>query len=673
MKKLFYFVILLPTLSFSQSDKNPCETVTRINALVQLNHYKPKPVDDSLSVYVFKAFLSRLDDDNRLFIEPEVNELKKYEFTLDDNINSNNCNFLDDFYQAYTKTITRYSTILSSLKSEPFEMSSDEKVVFSRKVFPYAKDESELKHLYKKRILFNILREISELSTNKDSLASNFDSLASINKAKIFDKYECKTEGYQLSKEEFNATFYSVFCSYFDPHTEYFSESDKSSFFSAVSSDNMTFGLYVSLSEKDEMTVDDIIPGSSAYSSEKIDVGDQLLKIKYKNEEYEIACASMKKVDEIMSSNKYKSADFTFRKKSGEIYSVRLNKKILKDYQNNVYSFKLKKNNSTFGYIKIPSFYSTFENGKSSISEDVAKEVFKLQEDNIDGLIIDLENDGGGSMEEAVRLSSLFIDTGPLALMNNNQNNKAILKDVNPGVIYDGPMVILINGFSASASEFFTNAMQDYNRAIIIGNKSLGKASMQRIFPLDNKNKEFLKLTLELFYKVTGKSNQYNGIIPDVEIPLLFDKQMPRESSNITALKNDKIPVLIKYDRIPNDIYTDAISLSKKRVQTSLESNEINALNNKLNPLYESDLPPIQLQFDSVFNDVNKINSIWKEIKVANEKEYPLVITLNSIDETLQKKDDFIKSYNSERIKDTKRNYHIFEAVNILNDIVNFR
>jgi len=673
MKKLIYFGLLLPGFLFSQTEKNPCETLAKINALVQLNHYKPKPVDDSLSVYVFKTFLSRLDEDNRLFIEPEINELKKYEFFIDDNINANNCNFLNDFYQAYTKSVTRYSTLLASLKNEPFEMSSSEKVVFSRKVFPYAKDESELKHLYKKRILFNILREISELSTNKDSLINNFESLAETYRAKIFDKYECKTESYQLSKQDFNAIFYSVFCSYFDPHTEYFSESDRSSFFSTVSSDNMTFGLYVSLSEKDEMTVDDIIPGSSAYSSEKIDVGDQLIKIRHKNEVFEIACASMKKVDEIISSNAYKTAIFTFRKKSGEIYSVKLNKKILKDYQNNVYSFKLKKNDLTFGYIKIPSFYSTFENGKSSISVDVAKEVFKLREDGIDGLIIDLENNGGGSMEEAIRLSSLFIDNGPLALMNNNLNNKAVLKDVNPGVIFDGPMVLLINGFSASASEFFTNAMQDYNRAIVIGNKSLGKASMQRIFPLDNDNKEFLKLTLELFYRITGNSNQYTGILPDVEIPLLFDKQMPRESRNDTALKNDKIPVMIPFDRIPNEIYSKAISLSKKRIATSNDAKEIIDMNEKINPLYDNDLPPILLQFDSVYNDVNKINNLWKEIKSVNEKEFSITISLNSIDNSLQYKDDFMKSCTAERIKNTKRNYHIFEAVNILDDINNIK
>ncbi|MBF6640863.1 hypothetical protein IVB69_05185 [Flavobacterium sp. J49] len=674
MNKLLVLASLFPFLLFGQAEKNPCETLSKINSLIQENHYKPKPVDDSLSVYVFKTFLSQLDDENRLFIEPEIKALQKHELKIDDYLKTNNCQFLDEFYTAYSKTIARYKVLLAAIKNEPFPLSSSEKVVFSKQAFPYAKEEKELKHLYKKRLLYNILRDVAELSTNKDSLTANFETIAAASKVKIFEKSECKIQTYEMSKAEFNSVFFTVFCSYFDPHTEYFSENEKSSFYSTVSSDNLTFGLYISMTEKDEMTVDDIIPGSSAYFTEKIDKGDTLLKVKYQNEEYEIACSSVKKIDEIITSNEYKTADFTFRKKSGEVYSVRLSKKIMKDYQNNVFSFKLKKENGTFGYIRIPSFYATFENGKSSVSGDVAKEIYKLQQDQIDGLIIDIENNGGGSMEEAIRLSGLFIDAGPLAVMNDNKNKKQILKDMNRGTIYNGPMIVMINGFSASASEFFANAMQDYSRALIIGNRSLGKASMQRIFPLNTENNEFLKLTLEKFYRVTGKSNQYNGIIPDVEIPLLFDKQMPREDSNKTALKNDEIGINVKYHRLANErIKTNAISLSQYRIDNDKLASDIKLLNAKINPLYDNDLPPVLLQFSAVFDDVAKINKLWKEIQSTSERIYPITVEQNSTDNEYQKYDDYLKSCNIERIKEIKQNYHILEALNILNDVKNFK
>jgi carboxyl-terminal processing protease len=673
VKNLLQYVLLLPLLVLSQKEKNPCETLSSINALIQENHYRPKPIDDSLSVYVFKTFLNRLDEENRLFITPEINEIKKHEYQIDDYIKAHDCNFLHDFYLSYSKSVARYAAIIASIKSEDFPFSSNEKIVFSKKAFPYANDEAELKRLYKKSILFNVLREIAELSTNKDSLATNFESLATSNKLKVFDKYECKTESYQMTEDEFNAQFYTVYCSYFDPHTEYFSENDKSEFFSTVSSDNLTFGLYVSLSEKDELTVLDVLPGSSAYFSDKINVGDQLLKIKYKEKVFEIACSTMNMVNEIITSKNYKTAVFTFRKKSGEIYNVRLVKKVLKDYENNVYSFKLKIDNATFGYIKIPSFYSTFENGKSSITVDVANEIYKLEDDQIDGLIIDVEDNGGGSMEEAVRLSGLFINDGPLAIMNNNKNNKEIIPDSIQGTVYNGPMVIMINGFSASASEFFANAMQDYNRAIIVGNKSLGKATMQRILPINSNNDEFLKLTLEKFYRITGKSNQYNGITPDVEIPLLFDKQMPRENSYTTALKNDEIGGVLKYNFIENAIYADAIAASKKRLSESTAANEIKNLNTKINPLYDADLPPVDLNFSDVFDSVNKINSLWAAIKTENEKEYPINVELNTADSKLQKKDEFMKTNTTERIKNIRQNFHILEATNILYDVNNIK
>lgn len=637
--------------------------------MILQQHYKPKPIDDSLSVYVFKTFLKNLDEENRLFLKPEVDQLKKYQYALDDNILTGNCAFLHEFYLAYNKTITRYNQLIIEIENEPFTFSSDETVVFAKKPFPNVNEVPEIKRLYKKRILFNILRDIAELSTNKDSLVDQLLPLEKQYKAKAFEKAKCKIESYHYTETEFQGLFFNAYCSYFDPHTEYFSANEKASFFSSLSSDNMSFGVYMSLNDKEDMVVDDIIPASAAYETHKIDKGDTLLKIKSGASEYEMGCASLKKIDEIISSNDYQSAEFTLRKKSGEVYKVTLVKKILRDYQNNAYSFKVKTNQGTYGYIRIPSFYSTFENGKSNVSSDVALEVAKLQIDKVDGIIIDLENNGGGSMEEAVKLSGLFIDGGPLAIMDNNKSKKEILKDTYKDAIYYGPMIIMINAFSASASEFFTNAMQDYNRAIIIGNRSLGKATMQRVFPLNQNNDEFLKITLEKFYRITGKSNQYAGITPNVSIPTLFDKQMPREDSMETALRNDELKSGTKYNRIESDAYARATALSAKRVENSAEAKFITDLNTKIAPFYEDSLPPIPLQFDCVFEDVTKLNTLWKTIKEANEKEYPITVIPTETDLENQQADDFVTSYTKERIKEVKQNFHVLEAINILTDV----
>jgi carboxyl-terminal processing protease len=257
--------------------------------------------------------------------------------------------------------------------------------------------------------------------------------------------------------------------------------------------------------------------------------------------------------------------------------------------------------------------------------------------------------------------------------MNNKQLKKEIIKDPNRGSVYNGPMVVLINGFSASASEFFTNAMQDYNRAIVVGNQSYGKASMQRILPLDtdDDSQTFVKLTIEEFYRITGKTNQTIGITPDVEIPTLFNKQMPREKDEKTALKNDVITGVSRFTEFPNLMKNEVIEKSRNRVKTNEAMNKIVAMNVKIDAVYDTDLPPILLEFNSVFRDVNKMNSLWKDIKTLSEIEYPIVVERNSVDVEYQQFDEFLKSSNTEKIKAIKSNLHIIEAVNIINDLKN--
>lgn len=672
LKKIL-LLLIFPFFCFAQSEKNTCETLTKINSIIQEQHYKPKPVDDSLSVYVFDTFLKTLDEDRRLFTEIDVTKLKKNKFKIDDFLKEKNCNFLDEFYTIYTNAVNRYKSQIETIKKEPFAFSSNENIEFSKKEFPFAKDEIELKRLFKKRILFNVLKDIAEISTNKDSLIANFDKISKVTKAKVFDTYLCKATNLQMTRKDFNSKLFVSFCSYFDPHTIYLTDSDKSSFLSAVSADNLTFGMIISMNEKDEVIVEEVIPGSAAYFTEKIDTGDQIIKVKNNNEEYTIACSSMDKIETIFSSSEFKNAEFTLRKKSGEMYTVNLTKKIMKDYENNVYSYILEKDNKKTGYIRIPSFYAMFENGKTNVSDDVTREIYKLQEDKVDGLIIDLENNGGGSMEEAVKLTGTFLDYGSIAIMNDRDNKKTILKDPNRGSVYSGPLVILINGFSASASEFFTNAMQDYNRAVVIGSKSHGKASMQQILPLvfTQNPDEFIKITKEEFYRITGKTNQTIGITPDVEIPTLFDKQMPRENENKTALKNDEIAGVLKFTEFPNPNKKNAVEKSKTRIVSNSDMKEVAAMNIKINSVYDNDIPPIALNFNSVFNEINKMNSLWKDIKKLTEKQYPINVERNSVDIEYQQFDEFLKSSNTEKIKAIKNNLHIIEAVNIINDLKN--
>ncbi len=669
MRKGFWLIIL-SVVAWGQSRKDPCETLTRLNRMIQYTHYKVKPVDDSLSAYVFREFLSKLDEDNRIFLGKEVDKLAKNEYTIDNAILQNDCSFLTDIYETYSKAVERRERLVTELEKEPVSFSSKDSIFFSNKNYPYPESESQLKYYMRKSFLFQTLRDVAEISTNLDSLTQHFDTLANESRQKIFESQHCKTSGYTLTYQEFCELFYNVFCSYFDPHTNYFSQSDRSAFLSSVSADNYTFGLYVSLNGDDEIVVDNVIPGSPAYQTKKIDSGDIITKVKYNGAEYTVGCASMKHFEEVFASDKHKKADFTLRKKTGEIVSVKLTKKIMKDYENSVYSYVLKKDSLKIGYIKIPSFYSNIENGTTNVSDDVARELYKLKTDKIAGLVIDLEDNGGGSMEEAKRLTGMFVDIGPIAVMNNSSGGKEIVKDYNRGMAYNGPLVVMINGFSASASEFFTNALQDYNRAVVIGTVSHGKASMQRIFPLfEEKNpEEFIKITIEEFYRITGNTNQTVGITPQVHIPLLFDKQMPREKDNKTALANDSIPAKLKFDKSPADL-TTAIEKSMKRVNENPVFAVVTKLNERINALYDTDLPPVKLDFQHVFNEVNRVNGFWKEILDFTQKEYDIQVENSLMDKQYNNFDEYVKSSNEEKIKAIRQNLRILEAINIINDL----
>lgn len=344
----------------------------------------------------------------------------------------------------------------------------------------------------------------------------------------------------------------------------------------------------------------------------------------------------------------------------------------MKADDHSVYSF-IVGNEESIGYIKIPSFYTAFDNNSDhGCADDVAKEVARLKKDNIKGLVLDLQFNGGGSMDEVIRMVGMFINFGPIAILTDKNKSYNIVKDYNRGMLYNGPMVILVNGFSASASEFFAGVMQDYNRALIVGSTTLGKATMQTILPLDDDEKnpeDFVKVTLDKFYRVTGKSSQYTGIIPDIELPSYFDDLLPRESSMPTAIKNDSLEIKLVFNRLPDIENKNIIALSKERIKNSADFSLINTINKRINDLYTVNKVPLPVTFNSVFTDAHSMDDIWKEINTATEKEQDFTIRNTTYATEILKHDEYGRSANDYKIKTTKSDIYIKEAINILNDI----
>ena len=674
MKKLSLTFLLTTFSLFGQNDAKTCETLSKINALLQREHYQPKPIDDSLSVFVFDGFLDALDSNRNLFTKIEYKKLCEHRLQLDNYILQNNCSFMNDFVAVYTLALNRKKKVLEKIQKDSFDYTSNDSVKFSKKKFPFDLVATDLERVWKKRIRYDILEDISKSSTNLDSLNQNFSALEKITKIKLFDANLCQVNSILETKDriasDLQNTFMNLFCTYFDPHSNYFSLAAKSSFMSGLSTSSLSLGLNVGFNDKEEIIVQEIVPGGPAAKTNKFDKNDIILKVSdTKGTTYTVSCSSIEKIGELIFSDSNTDIELTIQKKNAAIVTVFLRKQILKATDNAVYSYTAEKE-SKIGYINIPNFYSNFDgNTVQGCADDVAKEIVKLQKDNIKGLVIDLQNNGGGSIQEAIKLAGMFIDIGPLSVLVNSKDQQTILKDYNRGSVYSGPLVLLMNGNSASASEFFAAAIQDYNRGIIIGSTSLGKASMQAIVPLDKNNQEdFVKVTIEKFYRITGDSNQIKGIVPDIMLPVLFDSIIPREGSYKTALKNDAISTKARFSPLPKTYFPQLTALSHTRVKENIRFNEINVANQQINALYNNPKKPTRLVLKDVFDDVHKIDSLWEKVKKIIDSESNFTLSNTTYDLEKLKFDTFQQDSNTYKIENLKNSPYLEEAIAILND-----
>lgn len=677
MKKILLVFLLASFSLFGQSDENTCELVSKINTLLQQEHFKPKKVDDSLSVYVFDNLIDALDFNRNIFTKKEYLKLRKHRLKLDNYILKNNCSFMNEFISIYKTALVRKKNVLEKIQNDPFDYTKNDSIRFSKKNFPFDLVAKDLDYVWKKRIKYTILEDISKMSTNLDSLTENFSALERITKSKLFDANLCQVNTILETKNQIEVdlqnAFLNLFCTYFDPHTNYFSLAAKSNFMSGLSSSTLSLGLIFQLNEKEQIVIAEIVPAGPAAKSNKFEKDDILLEISNtRNISYTVSCSSLDKVGEMIFSDTDPTIELTIQKKGGAVTKVILQKQFMKATDNAVYSF-IAENDTKIGYINIPSFYSNFDNNIiQGCTDDVAKEIVKLQKENIKGLVIDLQNNGGGSIEEAIRLSGIFIDRGPFSILTNNNKDQIILQNEYEGSLYNGPIVLLMNGNSASASELFAAAIQDYNRGLVIGSTSLGKATMQSIAPLDTaKEESFVKVTIEKFYRITGESNQIKGIIPDVALPILFDSIIPREKSYATAFKNESIIPKIRFAPLPNNNFSQIIKLSNSRVKNSAIFNKIRMANEEINALYNNPKKPTRLAFTDVFEDVHENDSLWNQFKKIVNRESNFTLSNTADDLEKIKKDTFLQDINSYKIENLKNSPYLEEAIAILNDYNN--
>ncbi len=550
MKKILLTLIAVaPLLLQAQTSAKVANEAYVLTRMVNKFHVEPRDVNDAFSSDVFAQMLVRVDDEKLFFTKEDIAKLSAFNTTIDDEIKQKKTGYLDLFTAIYQQRLNQSDSLVDVICKKPFNFYISEKFTVAEDTsFPANISLMQAK-LYKKL-------KLESLNAVVDDLPDNFKKLTLIQQKKYIDSAEAevrkkiqptfKRKINNILQNPYGMVQYvgNIYCeaiaNCFDPHTEYFPKTAKENFESELGQQPFRFGFRMKEDKGGGVLIDNLQPGSPAFKSGKLNKGDKFIAIKWAGKQtVDVSDISANEFSRLIQESNHDTITFTIKKTDGSVVQVPLLKEQqaqADDDDDKVKSFVLKGATGTIGYIYLPAFYQDWEqndNGINGCANDVAKEILKLKKENITGLIIDIRFNGGGSLQEGTELAGIFIDAGPVAQEKGKEAKVYTLKDVNRGTIYDGPMVLMVNGYSASASEMLAGTLQDYHRAVIVGSPTYGKATAQIVFPMDTtvtfetlakkQTETYIKITVSKLYRVNGTTAQFKGVLPDIMLPDVLD------------------------------------------------------------------------------------------------------------------------------------------------------
>lgn len=554
--------IFLAFQTLGTNTPNPPSKYERIlqtvGIMLSQGHYSPKPINDEFSKKVFVQYFEEIDPDKNILLQEDIETLKKYDTRLDDEMKGAPVEFFLEVSKKFNKRVDEVSGIYKEILSKPFDYTIDESIITDSKKLTFAKTNAERKDLWRKKLKYLTLDRYAELleirEKNKDKEDFVVKTDAELEKEarekvvkiidRMFERYKHKFN----DDDKFNL-YVNTVTQIMDPYTEFFPPVDKNYFDEQLK--GSFYGIGASLIyDEGNIKIASVLAGSPAWKSEQLEVGDIIMKVaQSKDTAVELTGFLVEDAVKLIRGKKGTDVTLTLKKKDGSIKLLTLTRdKIVQD-ETFARSAIVEEGTSKVGYIFLPEFYADFEdpNGARS-ANDVAREVKKLKQAKVDGIVIDLRNNGGGSLYDVVQIAGLFIQDGPIVQVKDREGKPIVMRDKDNGVLYDGPLVVMVNEFSASASEIFAAAIQDYGRGVVIGSNTYGKGTVQRNIGLDlenfmSANSELgsVKLTLQKFYRINGGSTQLKGVTPDVSIPDQYEYLKLREKFNENALPWDEI------------------------------------------------------------------------------------------------------------------------------------
>jgi len=702
MKRNYNSLVLVLLLAFASCsfttkiDNDPDKDKLLIQVItfaLEKMHFDPKDVDDEFSAEIFSNYLDQLDPLKRYFYKSDIKEFEKFKTELDDQIKSQDISFFNLTHQRLMKRIEESKAIYKDVLAVPFDYYIDEEFVTDYEDLEYVKSKKQMKERWRLQLKFSTISNYDDLLSDQNDVnntdESNDENLKSENKSLAQMEIEAREETLKSIDMYFNdfiddmerkhwfGIYVNAIVSEFDPHTAYYAPNERDIFDQRMS--GKLEGIGARLQKRMGNTkIIELISGGPAWRGKELEAGDLIIKVRQQNEKESVNIVGMRLDDAIKLIKGPKGTDVTLtvKKLDGSYKDITITRDIVEIEETYAKSSFVNKNDKRFGVINLPQFYADFKNYKKiNAASDIKKEIERLKAEGMEGLVLDLRNNGGGSLQTVVDMAGLFIKEGPIVQVRSTGEAKEVLRDRDKSIVWDGPLVILVNEFSASASEILAAAMQDYKRAIIIGGKqTFGKGTVQNFLDLNrmvrnNSNGDLgaLKLTTQKFYRINGGSTQLEGVKSDVVVPDRYSFINVGEKDQENPLPWDKIDA-VEYTYWDN--YYD--------YELTIKNSNERMSNNEQLKMIEENAKWLKTKMDEDTHALN-YNKYKAKLKLNEEEaerfkkisEYKTNLTFESLpyEKELFVTDSVLKEKRERWHTSLSQDVYMEEALNILEDL----
>jgi carboxyl-terminal processing protease len=697
------------TKSDPEKDKLLIELLTFV---IERGHYDPAAIDDNLSKGIYKDYIQALDPSKRFFLQSDIDEFARYENQIDDQIKNKDLTFFDLTYNRLLQRVKESKDYYKGVLEKPFDYSVDEVFNTDYEKLPYAKNTAELREKWRKQIKLSTLSSLSDkldLQENEgksdetkqvDKTSDELkDAAQKVDKAKKSEDVKIAKKSFaeleketresslkslneyfsfidDLNRNDWFSVYINAIASRFDPHTSYFAPEEKDRF--DISMSGKLEGIGARLQKKNDFTeITELISGGPAWRGKELEPGDVVLKVAQGNKEpVDVVGMRLDDVVKKIKGPKGTEVRLSVKKSDGTLKVISIIRDEVEIEETYAKSSIVEKDGMKYGIIYLPKFYIDFEDNSSrDAGKDVAAEIDRLKKEGVQGIIMDVRDNGGGSLKTVVDIAGLFIEEGPIVQIKSAGRKKEVLYDRDKKVQWDGPLVVMVNSFSASASEILAAAIQDYSRGVIIGSKqTYGKGTVQNVIDLNQfiRNSDLgdlgaLKTTTQKFYRINGGSTQLEGVSSDVAMPDRYSYVKMGERDIENAMKWDKIDPadFAPWTKQPN--FDAAVANSKKRIAENEAFKLIDENAKWINDRSEETFYPLQM--DKFRAEQKELEEKAKKYKSIADYKNQLKFKSLQYEEEAMAKDQVLKEKRDRWHESLTKDIYVQEAVNILSDL----